>query len=323
MLSRTDVAALMTFDEYVTAVADAFKLHAAGSTQLPPVVGVSAPDGAFHVKTGATSEPSAYVAVKVNGNFPNNAARLGLPTIQGAIFLCDGTNGRPLALLDSIEITIQRTAAATILAARHLARPESAAVTICGCGNQGRVTLAGLKTIFPIERAYAFDINETTARDFATRMSRELDIDVTHVAGLADAAKRSDIIVTCSPSRRPLLGPGDVSAGAFVAAVGADSHDKQELDPHLVAQNKLVVDIPSQCATIGELHHALAAGLMTEADVYAELADIVARRKPGRSSKSEIIVFDSTGAAIQDVTAAAAVYAKAQRQGVGVRCPLA
>ena len=90
-----------------------------------------------------------------------------------------------------------------------------------------------------------------------------------------------------------------------------------------MSRSRVVVDHLEQCATIGELHHALAAGLMTEADVYAELADIVARRKPGRSSKSEIIVFDSTGAAIQDVTAAAAVYAKAQRQGVGVRCPLA
>ena len=114
-----------------------------------------------------------------------------------------------------------------------------------------------------------------------------------------------------------------MAPGAFVAAVGADSEDKQELEPALLASSTLVVDTLEQCATIGELHHALAAGLMARADVHAELGQIVAGVKPGRRSRDEIIVFDSTGTALQDVAAAAVVYEKALTAGRGVRVGLA
>jgi ornithine cyclodeaminase/alanine dehydrogenase-like protein (mu-crystallin family) len=116
---------------------------------------------------------------------------------------------------------------------------------------------------------------------------------------------------------------GDVRPGAFVAAVGADNPLKQELDPGLMASGKIVVDILEQCAAIGDLHHALEAGAVTEADVYAELGEIVAGRKPGRTSEEEIVIFDSTGTALQDVAAAAVVYERALRAGVGVRLTLA
>ncbi len=111
-------------------------------------------------------------------------------------------------------------------------------------------------------------------------------------------------------------------AGAFVAAVGADSPEKQELDPLLVASAKLVVDIRAQCAEIGELHHALARGLMAEENVHAELGEIVAGKRPGRESNAEIIVFDSTGTALQDVAAAAVVFEKAVAAGAGLRVEL-
>ena len=102
-----------------------------------------------------------------------------------------------------------------------------------------------------------------------------------------------------------------------MAAIGADSETKQELDPALLCNNKIVVDLLDQCATIGELHHAIAAGLMKRTDVYAELAEVVAGTKPGRTSTDEIIVFDSTGMALQDVVVAAAVYEKALAEGLG------
>jgi len=110
-----------------------------------------------------------------------------------------------------------------------------------------------------------------------------------------------------------------VPAGTFIAAVGADSPEKQELDPSLMVGNKMVVDNLEQCATLGDLHHALEQGLVTRTDVYAELAEIVAGRKRGRTSEKEIIIFDSTGTALQDVAAAAAVYEKAARAGRGIQ----
>jgi ornithine cyclodeaminase/alanine dehydrogenase-like protein (mu-crystallin family) len=238
------------------------------------------------------------------------------------IVLCDAGDGRPLAVMDSIEVTIRRTAAATALAARHLARPESETITIGGCGHQGRAQLRALARVLPLRRAYASDADPEAAQRYARELSAELGIEVTPVTELAAAVGRSDVCVTCTPSRRPILFKDQVAPGTFVAAVGADSADKQELDPALMAASVVVTDVLEQCATIGELHHALEAGLLTRADVHAELAEVVVGRKPGRRSAAEIIVFDSTGTALQDVAAAAVVYEKALAAGRGLNVAL-
>jgi ornithine cyclodeaminase/alanine dehydrogenase-like protein (mu-crystallin family) len=175
----------------------------------------------------------------------------------------------------------------------------------------------------PIERAYAFDVDEARARRYAEELSRELEIEVKVAHDVAQAVEGSEICVTCTPSRRYFLHRQYVSPGAFVAGVGADSAEKQELDPALLAESKVVVDILDQCATIGDLHHALEQGLVSREDVYAELGEIVAGRKPGRTSPDETIVFDSTGTALQDVAAAALVYEKAVHAGRGLTLNLA
>ena len=319
LLSRADVAALLSLDECIAAVEGAFKLDAEGRSLRPAVLGVPARGGGFHVKAAGLELSRTYFAAKVNANFSQNFERFGLPAIQGVIVLCDGENGYPLALLDSIEVTILRTGAATAVAAKHLARPRSRTATVCGCGNQGRVQLRALSRVLPLERAYAYDADEGRARLFADEMTRELGIEVVAAGELADAVRRSDVCVTCTPSRRYFLRREDVAAGTFVAAVGADSEAKQELQPELLAAGKIVVDVLEQCAAIGDLHHAIEAGVVTRGDVYAELGEIVSGRKPGRTSAEEITIFDSTGTALQDVAAAAIVYEKAARLDRGVR----
>jgi alanine dehydrogenase len=134
ILSSQDLQTVMRFDDYVDAVAEAFRMLAEGRCESPVPLQVSVTDGTFHAKAASLPRGCGYVAVKVNGNFPDNRTRHGLPTIQGAVFLADANNGRPLALLDSIEITRQRTAAATAVATQYLARPDSRIATICGCG---------------------------------------------------------------------------------------------------------------------------------------------------------------------------------------------
>ncbi len=178
-----------------------------------------------------------------------------------------------------------------------------------------------MKTVLPLKRAFVYDIDEPRARAFAEKMQSELGLPVSGVAKLADATRQSDVIVTCTPSRKPYLGTEDVAPGTFIAAMGADSPDKQELDPALLRQNKTVVDLLEQCVHVGELHHAIDAGMKPE-QVYAELGELAAGRKPGRASNNEIIVFDATGTALQDVAAAAAVYEKAEREGKGQRINL-
>ena len=312
ILKRSEVASLLSLDECIGAVEEAFRLNEQGQSLPPGVLETLTDTGGFHIKAaGLKLEARTYYAAKVNANFPQNTSKWGLPTIQGVIALYDGESGYPLALLDSIEITALRTGAATAVAVKYLARLDSTVATICGCGVQGRVQLQSLAQVLRLEKVYAYDQVDALAGKFADEMSEELKIEVIPVTDLPRALSETDVCVTCTSSRRPFLMREHVRAGTFVAAVGADNPLKQELDPALLASNKVVVDVLGQCATIGDLHHAIAAGVITKSDVYAELGAIVAGRTPGRTCAEEIIIFDSTGTALQDVAAASVVYEKA------------
>lgn len=324
MLKRSEVAALLNLGECIGAVEEAFRLNEEGESLPPGVLETLTGDGGFHIKAaGLRLAERIYYAAKVNANFPQNMARWGLPTIQGIIALYDGESGCPLALLDSIEITALRTGAATAVAAKYLARPDSKVATICGCGVQGRVQLRSLAQVLRLENVYAYDQDESLSGVFAVEMSEELGMNVIPVTDMPGAAGESDVCVTCTPSRRAFLMREHVRAGTFIAAVGADNPLKQELDPGLMASSKVVADILEQCAAIGDLHHAIVAGVMSTSDVYAELGAVAAGRTPGRASSEEVIIFDSTGTALQDVAAARVVYEKALEAGVGYRLDLA
>jgi ornithine cyclodeaminase/alanine dehydrogenase len=170
-----------------------------------------------------------------------------------------------------------------------------------------------------LEQVFAYDIDDSRAQRFANELSAELKIAVETTSDLAEAMKRSDICVTCTPSTRFFLKQEYAQPGTFIAAVGADSEAKQELEPALLAQNKTVVDIVDQCASIGELHHAIASGLTTVTNPGKARIEgkTLAGIKPGRTSSDEIIIFDSTGMALQDVITAATVYKKAVDKGIG------
>ncbi len=227
----------------------------------------------------------------------------------------DTSDGRLLALMDSIEITILRTGAATALAARYLAREDSATATICGCGTRGRIQLEAIVKTRPIRRVFAYDSDHAVTSRFAQERSGTLGVDVRPADDLVAAVRQSDICVTCTPARRAVIGPADVRPGTFIAAVGADSEDKQELAPELLCAARVVVDNLEQCATIGELHHALTLGLVTRESVHAELGELIAGTATGRRSRDEITIFDSTGTAVQDVAPAALVYERARAHG--------
>ncbi|NJM26216.1 MAG: ornithine cyclodeaminase family protein [Bacteroidia bacterium] len=239
------------------------------------------------------------------------------PLFRGVVILCDAGNGRVLAVIDSMEITLIRTGAATGVAARHLANKDSSVVTICGCGNQGRISLKALMHTHPVKQVYAYDADRAIAENYARDMAASFNVTVEPVADLHTGARRSDICVTCTPSKKPLLFKNDVREGTFIAAVGADSDDKVEIDPHLIASARLIADITEQSAAIGDFHYALEQGCVGLSHVQAELGDVIAGKKPGRTLRKEVVVFDSTGTALQDVAAAAIVYEKALAKGIG------
>ena len=252
VLSKEDLTALMPFGSYVDAVADAFRLHAEGRSVSPQPMHIPAEGGGFHVKAGSLPIGSGYTAIKVNGNFPNNRATRGLPTIQGAILLFDTATGSPVALLDSIEITIKRTGAATAVAARYLARPESQTAMIFGCGTQARVQLAALRHQLDIRQVFLHDNDMAAAASFASEIAREgLDVDVP--VKPKSATRASDVIVTCTSAHTPFLDVADVRAGTFIAAIGADNPEKSEIVPALMAKARVVTDLTEQCSYMGDL----------------------------------------------------------------------
>jgi ornithine cyclodeaminase/alanine dehydrogenase-like protein (mu-crystallin family) len=321
-LSRRDVLDLLTLPDCIEAVEGAFRLHADGRALGPGVLGVPAGDGGFHIKAAGLVGERSYFAAKTNANFPDNPRRHGRPAIQGTVVLCDAAMGTPLAVMDSASVTALRTGAATAVAARCLAGRDARTATVVGCGVQGAIQVAAIASVLPLERVLVLDADPERAVGLAARASTSLGISVEARTDLRAALREGQVCVTCTPARRAFVMASDVVPGTFIAAVGADNRGKQELAPELVASATLVVDVLEQCAEIGELQHALAAGLMRREDVHAELADVVSGRRPGRTRDDEVIVFDSSGTALQDVAAAIVVYEKARLTGRGTEVRL-
>jgi alanine dehydrogenase len=317
LLTRREIAALMAPHDYLAAVEAGLRSYADGCAVTPMPMHIPACDGGFHAKGALVRLDRSFVAVKLNGNFPANPRRDGLPTIQGVVLLCDADDGSVLCVMDSIEITLRRTAAASALAARYLARPDADCVAICGCGAQGRAQLTALVDVLPIRRAIAWDLDFDKAEEYAKDIRALLGLDVTAVKEPADATRSSTVIVTATSARMPFLMRDMVPDGAFVAAVGADSPEKSEVAPELMAEATIVADVIAQAATMGDLHHAIDSGKVVLTDVHAELSDLVAGRKPGRRTEREIIVFDSTGTALQDAASAAWIYKRALAANIG------
>jgi len=314
ILTQADVAALLSIDDCIAAVETVFRDYGEGRIAPPQSLGVHAPDGTFHVKAAAAD----VFAAKINANFPQNPQRHGLPTIQGVIVVMDIERGTPLGILDSTLITTLRTTAASAVAAKHLARANARTMTIIGCGIQGQTHAEALLRVRPIRKVCAFDTDAAISERFAQTMGQRLGINVAQTLSITEAIAESDIVVTCTPARSPILGPQHLHPGLFIAAVGADNPEKNELAPALLAQCRVVPDILEQAAKVGDLHHAIAAGALTRDDIHGELADVICGRIPGRQNEDEVLIFDSTGTALQDVVAASVALSRAVERGLGI-----
>lgn len=315
IITRGNIVRAMAPADFFNAAEQAFRAAADETVRSPQPMHLPMTRGGFHAKGASISLGRDFVAVKINGNFPGNPAELGLPTIQGAIILADGSNGVVLAVLDSIEVTLRRTAAASALAAQLLAKPESHVLLVCGCGEQGRAHVAALREVLPLRQCLLWDGKHELAQGLAREMAGAGGMDVVAVQELKEASMSADVIACCTTAREPFLDVGYVKPGTFIAAVGADNPDKSEITPQLMAVAKIVADSVEQCAAMGDLHHAIRAGNMTQADVHAELGQVLAGTKSGRQSLDEIIIFDSTGTGLQDVAASAAIYERCASGG--------
>ena len=313
MLDASQLNSLLDMRDCIREVENAFRARGEGRLAPSAVVGLELNGGSLHAKLGALE--SGYAAAKINANYPDNPSARGLPVIQGLVVLFELLSGMPLACMDSAIITAMRTAAASAVAASYLAVSHASSVAFIGCGTQARAHVQALRHVRPLKRFVLFDRDPAVAGQFATLLGGAEAVMIARDA--REAARSSEIVVTSTPSRSALLDVGDVTPGTFIAAVGADNEHKQEMAPSLLRAAAVIVDDLDQCSRIGDLHHALREGIMRRDDVRASIDQIVAGTSNGRRGDDEIVIFDSTGVAIEDVAVVALAYERAERTNTG------
>jgi alanine dehydrogenase len=322
LLSGRDLRALLEPLAVVDALRQAYAALAKDRGDSGKSVAFAIDGGSAHIKAGLLPGSRAALAAKINVNLPENARLRGLPTIQGALLLSDTVSGAPLVLMDSIVLTGIRTAATAMLAASFGARQDSKIAAVIGCGAQARYQVGALIASYPIEEIRLYDIEERRARDFASELAnagRRIII----APAIAMAVDGADIVTSCTTSKRPILLAGMPLSRCFVAAVGADNPQKCEIDPALMGHARIIADDIEQCASGGDLAHAIKADAIARHQVHADLADLASGAKRGRENATELVIFDSSGSGVQDVAAAWLAYRLAAERGTGTSFDIA
>jgi len=244
--------------------------------------------------------------------------KYGLPSVMAIIILSDPRSGFPLAIMDGTYITNLRTGATGAVAAKYLANKSSSKVSLVGCGNQAQNQLIALQQIFKIKLVSIYDCDPYKAASFIRKMNF-LGIKIKRCLSIEESIDDADILVTTTPSKKPIIKSEWISPGMHINAIGADAKGKEELDPGILKKAKLVVDDRVQAIHSGEINVPIAKKIIKDSDIYATLGEIVTAKKRGRKSKNEITVFDSTGLAICDVAVANYAYKEAAKRGLGSR----
>ncbi|TQI74208.1 ornithine cyclodeaminase [Bosea sp. AK1] len=302
----------------VDCVEAAFAALATKPVAMPPILRLDIPEhrGEVDVKTAYVPGLDGF-AIKVSPGFFDNP-RLGLPSLNGLMILFSARTGLVEALLlDNGYLTDVRTAAAGAVAARHLARPDAAVAAIFGAGMQARLQIEALALVRPIREARIWARDAQKANKAAAELSRKLGFMVAAVADPRAAVRGADIIVTTTPAERPILMADWIEPGQHITAMGSDSEHKNEIDPAVLARATYVADRLDQTRRLGELAHAIRAGSASADQAFAELGEVIAGQRPGRTRTDEIILADLTGTGVQDTAIANLAAARARTAGAG------
>lgn len=315
VISETLARELVGIDDATEAVAATFRAMAAGKARNYPVVrevlGMS--DAVFGVKTGAdTTAP--FLGLKAGGFWPGNMAK-GLTNHQSATLMFDPETGRASALVSANYLTGIRTGAASALATRSLAREDAQVLGIIGTGGQSAHQLAATARVRGLTRVHAWDAMPESAARFAATVAA-LGLDYVAEPDAESVARKADVIITVTPSQKPILQRAWIRPGTHISAMGADTKGKQELAADLVAAAHLFVDEPAQSISIGECQHAFAAGLISEGDL-TQLGAVLNGTAQGRRSAEEVTIFDGTGVSLQDLVVADLAVKRAMETGRG------
>jgi ornithine cyclodeaminase/alanine dehydrogenase-like protein (mu-crystallin family) len=320
IITEHDIRRLIGPAEAETEVRLAYAALARNEATLPDVLFLDIPQhhGEVHVK-GAYLHGAPFFAIKAASGFYGNPSR-GLPVATGAVWVFDATTGFLVALLlDGGYLTELRTGAAGAVAADLLAPSRVEIVGILGCGGQARYQLAALLNVRRPERVVVFCPTPAHANAFCEEMATRYDLRVDAASTPRAVVEAADLLITTTPSRTPIVEADWLAPGLHITAIGSDLPDKQELAVGVLAHaDKVVCDRVEQCIAQGELHHAVAAGLLAREDVHAELGEIVIGAKPGREGAREITVCDLTGLGLLDAAVAGFVTERALAEGAGL-----
>lgn len=308
---------LVSVEEAIAAVEGAFAAMARGDARNYPVLRevVGYRDAVFGVKTGAdVSLP--FLGLKAGGYWPHNLGR-GLTNHQSSTLLFDPETGMATALVSANYLTGVRTGAASAIATKYLAREAAETLGIIGTGGQSAYQLRATLAVRPIRRVCAWDMSAENLSSFG-KVVGDLGLEYAPMPDPEGVVRAADVLITVTPSQKPLVQRDWVRPGTHISAMGADTKGKQELAPDLVAAVTVFVDEVEQAITLGECQHAYAAGLLTKAAIRASIGAVITGAQPGRTSEAEITLFDGTGVSLQDLVVANLAVTRARAQGLGV-----
>jgi alanine dehydrogenase len=319
-LTQDDVKKVLDMKSTLEAVEEGFKEMGNDNIEMPPRV-------YLHFDKGVLIAMPAYMpglnaaGTKLVTVHPNNKKEHNLPAVIARIILNSPENGVPLAIMDGTYITALRTGAAGAIGIKYLSRKDSQIVGLCGAGVQGRSQVMGLMEVRPkVKKIKVFDIIPEIKEAFIEEMQETYpSVEFEGVNSAKDAAKKSDILITCTPSPEAFIDGLWIKKGCHISAIGADTGAKRELMTSVITKmDKRVVDFIPQAFVVGDFKVPKEEGVITETDIYAEMGEIVAGKKKGREHPDEITMFKATGLAIQDVGTAHKVYRLAKSKSIGI-----
>jgi alanine dehydrogenase len=319
LLKKEEVRRLIGMREVIGTVEEAYKAFNSGQVTQPPYtcIHLPPPRGEIDFKLGYC-ESNEMISMKASsGGFPNNPTEHGVPSGMGTILLFDARSCALVCVMDGSLLTGLRTGAAGAVSVKVLARKNARKITSIGTGNQARMQIRAIHEVMKIEEIHAWDHHPETLARYKVDIEREFGIPVVMARSKQEAVEQADILITTTRGKGSLVEADWVRPGTHIVAIGTDTQGKQELEPEIFRNAKIVNDSVAQCIEKGETWHPLHHHIISRADIHAEIGEILLGQKPGRENDEEITIFDSTGMAIQDNTTSAKIYRNAIATNTG------
>jgi len=318
VVGAVDVAAALSDVDVIEAVEAVHADLGAGRMQQPAPVALTGADDALFLPMAVRSDRLGLVAVKLMADIPGNASR-GLPSQRSTILVSSAVTGECVGVLDGKDITRARTAAASVVATRHLARRQGTTLGLLGAGNLAVAHLRAFAAVRPFERVLLWSRSAATVARFLQAVGDDLARRCVVVDDPRQAVEESDVLCTLTPSVRPVVEGGWLHAGQHVNAVGARPRPThRELDGSAMARGTVFVDSRATAwSKSGDLLEAVVEGALPQDVHLAELGEVIVGRAAGRVDDDQVTVFDSVGLGAQDLAVAALVLEVARERGLG------